>query len=184
VGILSANWERTGHSTDCGPCFGSSGNYLEYRQRGENCTLVFKQGAVQPVTLSRTKSLTDFKLTIKTTFNRPLDVVNDNFDVEIILDDFDGKKVQLPITITRIQFLDGKTLIAEQEEDLRLLGLGRKAETSVPVLLSLEDVEEERNVILKIHYSYNQIKATNTVELRTGTIEERFSDKVVFVRTQ
>ena len=174
---------RANCAMDCGPCLGSAGTYLEYRQKGSDCLLVFKSGVLKSTTLSKTKTLTDFKITSKITFNQPLDVTQDKFEVEIILDDFDPERVQLPITITRIQFLDGTTLIAEQEEDLRLLGLGRKAEASIPVTLTIEGLEEEKNLLMKLHYSYNLIKG-DTVELKTGIVDENLGRDFVFVNTK
>lgn len=169
---------------DCGPCEGTLGRYLEYRQDSDgSCMLGFKTGVLQPVVLSKTKALTDFTLTMKSNFKQPLDVGKENFTVEIILDDYDPAKIQMPITLTRIQLLDSKTVAGEEEKDLRLLALGRKVEASLAISLPMTDVEAEKDMTLKVYYSYNEIKGTNRVELRTGIIEDPLGQKIVFVRT-
>ncbi|MBS3097576.1 hypothetical protein J4209_02150 [Candidatus Woesearchaeota archaeon] len=166
---------------DCGSCEGQEGSYLEYKEEDGECSLVIKEGIIQTKTLSSTKEVADFTLTIKTSFEQPFNIKSGNFDVKLQLDDVDETKAQLPVAITRVQLLESELLIGEVEQNLRLTAVGKSVNPSISADFPMEGHDSEKDITLRVYYSYDKIKTDGTAVTTRNSFDVKLADEVIFV---
>lgn len=104
-----------------------------------------------------------FKASSIAKYSKPFDIKKDSFEFAMTLDD-SNKDLLLPVRLTKAKILynseysRAELLIAEQDLDITLNGIGDRVVINTPLTLSYrpEQVEETGSIRYSIDYSYNK----------------------------
>jgi len=141
---------------DCGTCEKLVGQFIEYGCFEDECvTMLRDPEAVQPKTVIDDKSWggRDFQVQVKTTYNEPFSLKDDNFYFTLEL--INMKEGTRDIKIKRFQMLDKNELLGEKDVSLPLLSIGSLQENTLSMNFAKNIPDEEKKVLtLKIFYDY------------------------------
>ena len=143
-------------ASDCGPCQGSAGNFLDFTCKANTCAAVLKPGVViEPNSLFDDRSLGPFQLNNNYKFNNPLNIKTDkiNLDFKIYRKDPSIEN----IIIETVRLLEGQQQLAEINPNQQLSEQPATIQVSIP---SIAEPEEEHSIVLGIWYKYDQSGTT------------------------
>jgi len=140
---------------DCGKCDGTVGEYLESTCYQNKCiTQIRNQVSITPETIFEERNLGKFKLNIYYTYNKPFNIKEDSFKVDMdLLSVTEGSSSP---KVTKVVFLESSTLLADKEVSLLFSGLGDSKSVSMPVTFSMVDEYDEKITSVKVYYEYKE----------------------------
>ena len=174
-------------------------SYVHYYCNADSqCALGVEKSDIVPQNFLDTINPGFFKASSIERYNKPFDVIKDNFEFKVTLDD-SGKDLVLPVKLTNIKVLysgessRAELLIANKDTDSILNGVGDQAVIRVPLTLSYkpQEIEESGSIRYSIDYAYTKKSASGknangTLIYANETIRETFtapSKPVFFVRS-
>ena len=157
--------------SDCGPCSGSAGQYMDLSCSGNNCVANARSGiSVTPVSIFDDRNLGAIHLNNRFTYNKPFNAVQDSISAEINL--FNKRDDVSAIMIDSVRALDGTKELGFVAVNKELTAIGQPIIVSVPITF-VKKPEAEHFVALSITYSYSSaqgpIKATFSKSLEKIT---------------
>ena len=134
------------------------------------------------------RDISFFILETQTAFNKPFNVLADNFKFQVKLKDA-GEDLVLPVKITNIQLKEGEVLFGEKILDKTLNSVGSTINAEIGVDYRPTKIEEEHSLGYKLDYQYTKkVKTTRNngtwdykEEIVRDSYERRFSSKIFFV---
>lgn len=148
--------------SDCGPCTGDVGQYLQ-KVCYDGCKTKLREGiTVNSDTITNTKNLQEIIFDAKVGLNKPFNVKSDVFTVEFQLI---KKGTATGIKINKLQVIDQSSLIAEQtiNKEFPLEGSSYKIVMGpLPQLETSIEGEDDKKPSLKVFYKYTSVLGTQT----------------------
>jgi hypothetical protein len=172
--------DKSSCARDCGECSGNVGNYMEYSKTDIGCELVLKSGVQTEKILAYTKEASYFTVSSKLIMDKPFNIDEDSFEVALQLDDYQDDEIELPFEINKVQILDSETLIAEANTQLKLMQIGVEETLTLDNLYTMTDIQEERDITLKVYYTYNRLKEEGPEPVR-DSFDKQFSEEMIFL---
>ncbi|HLF54129.1 MAG TPA: hypothetical protein VI612_00220 [Candidatus Nanoarchaeia archaeon] len=151
-GICDGNENKCTCPSDCGPCSGSAGNFIDYTCKNNECITMLKTTTTTtPSDLFDDRLLGPVQLQNHYKFTNPFDIKTENFDFVFSLYKIDSGTSGMMIETVRL--LDGTQQIAEQQVNQEVTKEG----TTVKVKITeISQPEEEHTLSLGVWYKYNQ----------------------------
>ncbi len=138
--------------TDCGVCSGSAGNFLDFACKTNKCITQLKAGvSVQPNSLFDDRSLGPVQLNNNYKYNSPLNIKEDEFNLDFKIYRIDPSVSKF--TIETIRILEGTQQLVE-------VAVGKELnDKPTPVIVkipSIQQPEEEHSLNIGVWYKYTQ----------------------------
>jgi hypothetical protein len=146
--------------TDCGPCQGTSGDYMEYVCAGNKCQSRVKRSVIlSPISKLDDRNIDFGMLSAKYLYDMPFSMKSSQFTISMELKQL--KSGFSHVTITSIRMMEGDVVLAENGDlDESLDNQGDSFTVSIPGSFFMNKAEQKsRLVTLKVWYSYSQRRA-------------------------
>ena len=147
-------------ASDCGLCEGSAGTYMSYFCQQNQCRTMVNPDTIQrPIPVTDDRTLSGFTLQNTYSYKNPLDITQDNFNLEFSLY---NKNDQIgSVKIVEAKLLESNLEIGSVNVNGNLNSIGSSATASLPVT-AFAGIEEDKTLSLKVYLEYQYITATGT----------------------
>ena len=181
------NCESDCATTPCGGPFILKDRYgrdtdskmVEYGCVKNECELLVPDSKKEEVTITSDSRSGDIMLSATTTLDQPYILGKSSSEVRIQLKDID-ESVILPITITQIQLLYGDELVGELLLNEQLASVRDLFTKTIPLTPTLDNIEEELSITIKIDYEYNYLQREEQKIERTS-FSDGFKNSLFFI---
>lgn len=163
------NENKCSCASDCGPCSGSAGQYMELGCQAQNCVATVRSGASStPKSIFDDKNLGAVYLQNRYSYNIPFDTTKDRIRAEFTL--YNIQSTTSNVKIESIRALEGVTELGYLPVNQGLSSIGQTFSVDVPIT-NVAKPEASHTVTLNIAYSYDQ-NGQNKKASFTRTLEK------------
>ncbi|HSU73033.1 MAG TPA: hypothetical protein VLJ21_04245 [Candidatus Binatia bacterium] len=153
-------------ASDCGPCSGSAGQYMDLSCNTQICVSTIRQGtAPVPKSLFDDRSIGPFHLQNRFSYSIPFDATKDRIKAEFTL--YDMLAGVSGVKIESIRALDGTTELGFITVNRGLDAVGQSITVEIPIT-SVEKPESQHFTSLTVAYAYDQNGATHRASFTKG----------------
>jgi hypothetical protein len=167
------NENRCSCASDCGPCSGSAGQFMDLSCQNNACVSAIRPGiSVTPKSIFDDRSLGAIHLQNKFSYNIPFDTTKDFLNAQFTL--YDQQAGVSNVKIESIRALDGARELGFVAVNRDLSSVGQSFDVSVPIT-AVEKPESQHYVSLTVAYAYDLNGKTTRSSFTKGL------EKVTFI---
>ncbi|MDO8741050.1 MAG: hypothetical protein Q7J54_05765 [Candidatus Woesearchaeota archaeon] len=169
--------------TDCGPCEGDVGSYMQYGCFEDECQVAVKEGSQLSKTYPNTKTASYFTLDFDVFLKQPLNIKNNTVKIDFTLNKFDEKNAVLPLMIKKVQIND-KTVVLGQKTDVLVFStVGQTDSIEIPVSsYEFEGYQKDIYFNIKIDYEFGKT-SYGAITAYADSFEQALKEKVTLIKS-